>query len=295
MDAPGRMFDLDQQCRADNEASSGSTVACKYVSSLCGDFRRPAIPSMVLRKALLLPRAAYFSATIDRFRYRRIVVMSRRFSDRGKMDVHRDPVQGSLIADLISGDERALSAVITTIVPKVLQALRTQFPRSAFTALEDAMAVAIMRLWQNRKTLDESGGNLSAWLYVVARNALFDELRANSHEAKAMDVSALERRASETLPTETDDPADKNFRHKFNINNNLSRLREILGTFSVMDQRILLDGASSPDDWTGKVAKETKLSPNALRVRRHRLMARLRLKLSAEIDNKKRQDHGGNY
>ena len=55
----------------------------------------------------------------------------------------------SLLAALIAGEERAFSDVIRLIVPGILQTLKRQFRGLDYSALEDAMSVGLMRLWQN--------------------------------------------------------------------------------------------------------------------------------------------------
>jgi RNA polymerase sigma factor (sigma-70 family) len=204
-------------------------------------------------------------------------------------EIDRTVDEASLLADLIAGKEQALSAVIRTIVPDLLKSLHRQFPGTDFASLEDAMSVALMRLWQNRGHLQSSGGNLRSWLYVVARNDLMDQFRANAHNPQAVDNTTLEHHANANNAPGGREPIEH---RKDSFNNNLHLLQRALQSFSVMDQRILLEGTATPDDWTRDISKGTQMTPNAIRVRRHRLLVRLRNQLSTMGDDMKGTKNG---
>ena len=117
---------------------------------------------------------------------------------------------------------------------------------------------------------------LRSWLYIVVRNALIDQLRANSHQPTSVDTAMLERYAKDATRASTAEQPDR--RHF-----QTERIKAILEKLSVMDQRILIEGASTPDEWTSRIADEAGMTPNALRVRRHRLLERLRREMSTSV------------
>ena len=194
-------------------------------------------------------------------------------------DASDDNGDARLRLAVADGDQRALVEVVREIVPKVLLALRRRYRNAAAESLEDAMSVALYRLWSGREHLATSKGSLGAWLYTVACHELVDRYRAESREPRAVDPLTLERFVA--TADVSADPSDVE-------SEQLRSLRAAMDHLSVMDRRILIEGTQNPHDWTAAIANESGLTPNALRVRRHRLLVRLRniQQVSADHDGK---------
>lgn len=62
--------------------------------------------------------------------------------------------------------------------------------KDAVTA-EDIVQEVFVKLWKSRKEISATRGSLESWLYITARNAIYDELRKRqrSDPAKEFDVT----------------------------------------------------------------------------------------------------------
>lgn len=124
---------------------------------------------------------------------------------------------------------------------------------------EDAMSIALFRLWERRDRFDPSRAKLDRWFYVLARNAAIDLLRRRAvHQEEPVDD--LDRLPG--APPEAGGRGDSPLRRD---------LLRALERVSEMDKRILLSGLTET-----QLSLELGMKPGAIRVRRLRAKEKLR-------------------
>ena len=91
---------------------------------------------------------------------------------------------------LIDNDESALELVIRSIVPKTMAYLKRKFGTLCMSEdYEDAMSIALYRLWSNRAHVDTRKGSVAGWFYVIAKNALIEVVRRRERQRKPSEAN----------------------------------------------------------------------------------------------------------
>lgn len=170
-------------------------------------------------------------------------------------------VLAELEARLLGGESPVLRDVLRLLGTRIERVIRGRLGKLLTDAdYEDAMSIALFRLWQRRDRFDPSRSRLDRWFYVLARNAALDLLRHRS------------RRHEETVGDELEHlPAPEDHVHRGGDSQLYRDLREALARLSEMDRRILLSGLPET-----QLSRELGLKPGTIRVRRSRTKEKLR-------------------
>lgn len=184
----------------------------------------------------------------------------------GPSKVTNAEIERQLLHRLSEDDESALTEIAERTQTSVLGALRSHFRDQATTQdFEDAYAETLWRLYERRVSLDVKEIELGAWMYVVARNLVYDQLRKQKT-----------RSADKPLP-----PSDAPMRWsgaRPSADTLTDLTQQAIRQLSDREQRILkayLDHDGG-EGWTEAVAKELQLTPTHVRVIRHRVFSKIR-------------------
>jgi RNA polymerase sigma factor (sigma-70 family) len=203
------------------------------------------------------------------------------------MPPHRTVVD--LLTALSAGGELApeACALLTEIIGKVTAALRS---RHQAADIEDAIAEALLILAQKPHLYRKEEGSLEGFVYVIARNVAARRVRLQSSET-ATDPEFLMRTVERKHSAERGD-ADAVLSEMESVPRKPDRrqqvLAELLETLPA-DQRSIISafaesGAGEP--WAARHARRTGDDPNRIRVRLHRLIAKLRKEIGRRLDGK---------
>ena len=134
--------------------------------------------------------------------------------------------------------------------------------------LDDLLSETLVRLWEHRDALTPDTP-LEGWLYVVARNLGIDLLRKRESLTDSP-VAEIEK------PTAAY-PADSKL---------VTALQVALEGLDEVDQQILSAFARHGEGgrWAADLARELPLTSQAIRVRKHRLLEKLRSTVTRELE-----------
>ncbi|MBM3739176.1 MAG: sigma-70 family RNA polymerase sigma factor [Acidobacteria bacterium] len=167
-----------------------------------------------------------------------------------------------LVRRLHGDEESVLADILGFLELRTRRALMVRFAGTATDAdLEDALSIALFRLWQSRHKFDPAKASLGTFFYLLARNALIDSLRERSR-------SEIPDRIAERRLV----PPGKREELR-------RRLMALLPSISMTDRHILV--TTEPD---AELAAKMNISEGALRVKRHRLRKRLRQQLGIAVE-----------
>lgn len=86
--------------------------------------------------------------------------------------------ESEIVERLQSDDQTALSIVFKEIVPRLWPLLTRNFREALSNEdIEEVIATALGKLWQNRTKFDGAKGDLQGWFYVILRNCALDRIR----------------------------------------------------------------------------------------------------------------------
>jgi RNA polymerase sigma factor (sigma-70 family) len=182
---------------------------------------------------------------------------------------HRSPLYEEALADLteklVAGRTEALAGVIALLGGVTEARIRQQLGRALNDAdYQDAMSMALTRLWFRRASFKPSRGRLDRWFYVLARNAALDLRRRR----KVRPELALED--PDLLPAhDAVEPDDTE-------SSLLGDLRRALMQLSDRERRILLSRLPDRD-----LSLELGIPQGTIRVTRLRSKNKLRATLRA--------------
>ena len=201
---------------------------------------------------------------------------------------HNRAVAG-LLASLSTGREltRESCALLTEIIGKVAAALKS---RHQPADIEDAIAEALLILAQKPDSYRKEDGSLEGFIYVVARNLAAKRVRLHSNETP-IDPELL-LRTVEGRQSETDVGADEAQTHRKSVQRRFDRRKEALAEQVEKlppEQQTILSAfaeAQKGEPWAARHARRTGDDPNRVRVRLHRLIAKLRKEISRRLDDR---------
>lgn len=179
---------------------------------------------------------------------------------------------------LKEGNPGVLQDILSELGPQVMWSLRRQYSsRLNAMDLEDVVSIALFRLWRHRNRFDPARSSLQSWFYLIARRVAIEALRGKQvgvqfeewmEGTKNRHANVSERDLPEDAHPPPQDPRK-------------IVLRRLLATMSDIDRQILFVSAETGPgaDWTHLLADEFDITPEALRVRRSRMMQKLRRQL----------------
>jgi RNA polymerase sigma factor (sigma-70 family) len=164
----------------------------------------------------------------------------------------------------VSGDEDVLAHVLETLGPAAERRIRgrlgTLLTQSDY---EDALSIALYRLWTQRDRFDPARARLDRWFYILARNAAIDVCRHKRRRSEDSIGDDIER-----VPAPAERPLAPS-----RIDRDLA---EGLASVSPLDRRIVLSSLSATE-----LGRELNMQPVTIRVRKKRATDRLRAFLIA--------------
>ena len=189
------------------------------------------------------------------------------------------PLESEILARLLRDDESAIQDLVRAYGPTISCALSQKYKGcQSREDLEDVLAIALFRLWQNRRRFDSTKASLRTWFYCIAENVIQDVLRSGWHKARRReaplpDLSLLQQPTVSQLD-ERSQPATPN---------GTSRdLQAILDKLPSAQRHIVLADANAPEGLANSadLASELGLSTSTVRVYRKRALEAIRRELS---------------
>jgi RNA polymerase sigma factor (sigma-70 family) len=169
-------------------------------------------------------------------------------------------------------DSTVLQEILTHLASRTGRALKLRFQATVADAdVEDALSIALFRLWQRRKAFDPGRSNLASWFYLLARNASVDLLRQKGRREQPM-ADVLDSFSAPFEPHESSTYASAG--ELSGLRRNLS---EALAQLSESDRQLLLS-----DRPAAELAAELGITSTLVRVRKLRLRQKLRRMLGQE-------------
>jgi RNA polymerase sigma factor (sigma-70 family) len=198
--------------------------------------------------------------------------VSNRDEERLMNQEHHVP---DIVSRLKDGDEQALQTILHDYGPLLMRRLKSHFGLND-ADLDDVLSVTLYRVWMNRERFDPTKGRFDVWLYLIARNIAIDHIRQEKRwpfnrisllleelpEASDAEVSSAERSASHGARP-------------------LKDLRNIVLSLPIHDRRILQAylAADGQGSWASDLAEELRMSSDAIRVSRMRLLDKIRAEM----------------
>lgn len=195
---------------------------------------------------------------------------------------NRTEQEKELCYRLRQDDRMALEQILRFFGDKVHLALARRFDSVLSEAdLEDAMAVALFRLWATRQRYDPERASLRAWFYLLARNAAIEIIRRRSRQPEVSLDESLRSSLAWQYPHYSEDeiemPRPEREAMKHDVEEALKKLPE-------RERWVLLkylehDGRSG---WTATVTEKIGVTANYARVLRLRALNHLRQQMLAK-------------
>lgn len=171
-------------------------------------------------------------------------------------------------------DAESFRSACDTYLPLVLNRLERQFGSALdLHDLEDALSIGTMRAWNRRDRYDPAKSSLPTWLYMLARSAALDLLRARNRSLTFLAEYARDRpNLTSAGESDSSDPSSR-----------ISQLIEILERLPELDRTILFAWARDhgEGDWAANLGEHLGMPAATIRVRKLRLLKRVQ---SAVLD-----------
>jgi RNA polymerase sigma factor (sigma-70 family) len=195
----------------------------------------------------------------------------------------------NLLTALSAGGELAPEsrALLTEIIGKVSAALRS---RHQPADVEDAIAEAFLILAQKPQLYQRDEGSLEGFVYVIARNVAARKVRLQANEL-ATDPELLMRTIEGEQSGSREDadaPSSESESVQKKPDRRQQALAELLEALPADQQSIISAFAESKvgEPWAARHARQTGDDPNRIRVRLHRLIAKLRKEIGRRLNDK---------
>jgi RNA polymerase sigma factor (sigma-70 family) len=180
----------------------------------------------------------------------------------------------TLSARFASGDETEAWVALTEALELVGGGIAASLRKVGWPSseLDDVMADAVARVFEQRHKVRAIG----PYLHRVAHSVAVERWRA-----QARSRSSSRRRAPQPEILEASFGSSGVAEGRAEETEAARALRAALSDIDAVDQEILSSFAAASDrqDWAGEVAARLGLTPNAVRVRKHRAITRLRERL----------------
>jgi len=168
-------------------------------------------------------------------------------------------------------DSTVLQEILTHLASRTGRALKVRFQATVADAdVEDALSIALFRLWQRRKAFDPAQSSLASWFYLLARNAAVDLLRQKGRRERPMSDVLDSSAPFEPHESSTYVSSDERSGLRRNLSDALAQLPE-------PDRQLLLS-----DRPAAELAAELGITATLVRVRKLRLRQKLRRMLGQE-------------
>jgi RNA polymerase sigma factor (sigma-70 family) len=130
---------------------------------------------------------------------------------------------------------------------------------------DDWIQETAKRLWTTRMRYDPEKATLAAWIWVVGKNVALDMIKSRSSRTRMMETT----RDYEHLTADRGCPVEEKPPSRA-----VQDVREVVTELAEKERRIIEHTGDAHE-----LASEIGLSPGAIRVYKHRILAKLRSKL----------------
>lgn len=130
---------------------------------------------------------------------------------------------------------------------------------------DDWVQETAKRLWTTRARYDPEKATLAAWMWVVGKHVLVDMIKARATRGRFLDAT----QAPEPFSMASDPDRDEQQPSRA-----VQDVRELVTELPAKERRIIEHTGAA-----GELTAEIGLSAGAIRVRKHRILAKLRTRL----------------
>jgi RNA polymerase sigma factor (sigma-70 family) len=106
-----------------------------------------------------------------------------------------------LALTLLDNDESALDEILRLYGPDIIESLHARFTKRMgvlrYEDIEDAVSVALDRLWNARADYDDSKQSLRVWFYCIAEHVAIDVLKHGWYKARRLEKNIGQDRLEE--------------------------------------------------------------------------------------------------
>src|SRR4051794_6474491 len=115
---------------------------------------------------------------------------------------------------LFDNDESVLGEILRLYAPDILESLHSRFTKRMgvlkYEDIEDAVSVALRKLWDARASYDDTKQSIRVWFYCLAEHVALDVLKSGWYKARKLEDNVgqelLEANPQQLAPA---DPAPK--------------------------------------------------------------------------------------
>jgi RNA polymerase sigma factor (sigma-70 family) len=187
-----------------------------------------------------------------------------------------------LAVALLDNDERAPGEILRLYGPAIIESLYSRFFKRMgalkYEDIEDAVSVALGKLWDARATYDDTKQSIRVWFYCIAEHAAMDVLKHGWYKARKLEDNVgqdrLEQEPQHTAPS---DPPPKG-RYSRQTEKEGSDLRSVVHKLPDVQRTIVLADAACSDGNASNefLADELGIPAAHVRVYRGRAYATIR-------------------
>lgn len=176
----------------------------------------------------------------------------------------------ALRAGIQARDESALRELLARLVQRLSRFGSLRGARLTEVSIDEIASEAVFLIWSRIATFDPARGSFTNWCDAVARHVAVSEARKASRTLPVSSAVPVELLPSCEKESETLDPTREAI---------LRNLWAMLEALPEQDRRIIHAYLAGPErSWAVELSREMGLSPEAIRVRRFRIMQRMKAK-----------------
>jgi RNA polymerase sigma factor (sigma-70 family) len=194
----------------------------------------------------------------------------------GLMNEEESPEEQNLrlAMALLDNDENVLGEILRLYAPNIIEVLYSKFSRRMgvlkYEDIEDAVSVALRKLWDARSTYDDGKQSIRVWLYCLADHVALDVLKHNWYKARKLEENIGQDRLLEKpdqVATVKHDPKAPESRRLAKEANDLEL---VVNKLSETHRKIVMADASCREDKASNEFLADELGIPAANVRVYR-------------------------
>ncbi len=202
----------------------------------------------------------------------------------GGMNEEESPEQQNmrLAMALLDDDESVLGEILRLYAPNIIESLYLRLSKRMgvlrYEDIEDAVSVALEKLWNARFTYDDGKQSIRVWHYCIAEHVAMDVLKHGWYKARNLEENVGQDRLEEKPDgVSTSSPVPKTAESR-KASKEASDLEAVLNTLPDDHRRIVMADATCRDDKASNefLADELGIPAAHVRVYRKRAYATIR-------------------
>ena len=154
---------------------------------------------------------------------------------------------------LLDNDESALGEILRSYAPAVIESLHVKFTKRMgvlrYEDIEDAVSVALGRLWNARADYDDSKQSLRVWLYCIAEHVALDVLKHGWYKARRLEKNIGQDRLEEKTAGDTTIAQSPTGNRRQQQSKEESDLQTILTKLPDAQRKIVMADSACPDGY----------------------------------------------